>query len=240
MKQLLPETSRCLLSGCSGIPDQRVLPSVETSLETSCPCLRSCEQSISSRSKAWVRMLLWDLRMVWQWIQIKLNSLISRLKWYKIYTGTYVGTHTHLHIHNVYVFVYLGMCVFVYVCMKEIYSALNLPLHPCCSSLSTQVRAPSVHWVHLSLSSIVPCCSFLLSLPPCLLLIQMLILKKQLSTTSSIPLHFCFVSDSGPLFWYHFVLEVHCIHSFTSRRAGALLIQPAWWPPLPPSTMLFT
>ena len=134
--------------------------------------------------------------------------------------------------HTMCVCVCIWVCVCLYVCMKEICSALNLPLHPCRSPSSTQVRPPSVHWVRLSLSSIVSC-SFLLSLPPCSLLIQMLILKNQLSTTSSIPLRFCFVSDSGPLFWYHFVLEVHCMHSFPSLRAGALLIQPAWCPPLP-------
>lgn len=69
--------NRYLKRGCSGIPSPRVLPPEGLLWGLAAYAFGAATNSISFMSKAWGRMLSWELLMVWQQIQIKLNSFLS-------------------------------------------------------------------------------------------------------------------------------------------------------------------
>lgn len=189
--------SRCLLSGCSGIPSLWVLL-FQRLWRWMAGTFRAVNDSISSMSKARGRMLLWGLLMIWQRIQIKLNSFKdfldrSAVNFVYIHTHT-LYTHTHAHTstytHTPYMYVHVSLygqvcaCVFVnmWMCVKEnaVFSTYSFisTFHLC----PPRWDPAFVHWTHLPLSSIV--FYFTVFIPiipvPPFLLVLMPILRNQL------------------------------------------------------------
>lgn len=92
-----------------------------------------------------------------------------------------------MYLLIIYMCVYKGICL--YMCLWVKYALPgNLPFIPTSHLCLPTLRTPFIHWVCLSfLHYILLFTPFLLSLPPPLLLFQMLVLQNQLCTNSLIP-----------------------------------------------------